>query len=331
MRLLAALALALVLGLARPAGAEVDTLRVSKQFGIGYLQQILMEDLKTIEKHLERAGMKTKVEWSTFRSSDVMIEALISDTLDIASLGLPGMALIADRTRGRLDVKGLSGLNEVDLVLTVRKPGINAIKDFTTADRIAVPAVKVSNQAILLQMAASKLYGEAEWAKLDGLTVSMAHPDATAAMLGGQSEIVANFSSPPFSYRQLKAPGIRKLASSNDIVGSPWMFNAFGATTKFRNENPRTVAAFLAALDETTAAINKDRRWAATEYLRISKDRASVEDILEILDDQANRYTTVPRGLKPWLDFMAKVGTLKQAPAKWEDIFHPEAFRPGQM
>jgi NitT/TauT family transport system substrate-binding protein len=330
MRLFAVLALTALIGFVRPAAAEVDTLRVSKQFGIGYLQQILMEDLKTIEKHAERLGLKTKVEWSTFRSSDVMIEALLSDTLDIASLGLPGLALIADRTRGRLDVKGLAGLNVIDLVLTVRKPGINTLKDFTTNDRIALPAVKVSNQAILLQMAAAKLYGEAEWAKLDGLTVSMAHPDATAAMIGGQSEIVANFSSPPFSYRQLKAPGIRKIATSNEIVGGPWSFNAFGANSKFREQNPKTVAAFLAALDETTAAIVKDKRWAAENYLRITKDRASIEDILEILEDPANRYTTKPEGVKTWVDFMVKVGTLKQAPAKWEDIFHPEAFRAGQ-
>ncbi len=329
MRVLAAFALAL-LAFARPAAAEVDTLRVAKQFGIGYLQQILMEDLGTIEKHAVAQGVKLKVEWSTFRSSDVMIEALLSDTLDISSLGLPGLALIADRTRGRLDVRGLAGLNVIDLVMTVRKPGINSLKDFTGNDRIALPAVKVSNQAILLQMAAAKLYGDTEWAKLDGLTVSMAHPDATAAMIGGQSEIVANFSSPPFSYRQLKAPGIRKIATSNEIIGGPWSFNAFGASSKFREQNPKVVAVFLAALDETTAMIVKDKRWAAENYLRITKDRASIEDILEILEDPANKYTTVPVGVKTWLEFMARVGTLKQAPAQWQDIFHPEAFRPGQ-
>lgn len=323
-------AFALALCLVRPAAAEVDTLRLAKQFGIGYLQLILMEDLKTVEKHAERQGLKTKVEWNTFRSSDVMIDALLSDTLDVASLGLPGLALIADRTRGRLDVRGIAGLNVIDLVLTVRKPGITSLRDFGPNDRIAVPAVKVSNQAILLQMAAAKLYGDAAWARLDGLTVSMAHPDATATMLGGQSEIVANFSSPPFSYRQLAAPGIRKLTSGNEIVGGAWSFNALAASAAFRQKNPKTLAAFLGALDETTAAINKDKKWAAENYLRITKDRASLDDILAILEDPANRYTTVPEGVKTWVDFMAKVGTLRQTPADWRELFHPEMARPGQ-
>jgi NitT/TauT family transport system substrate-binding protein len=64
--------------------------------------------------------------------------------------------------------------------------------------------------------------------------------------------------------------------------------------------------------------------------LRITNDRATVEDILEILNDPANRYTTQPLGVKTWMDFMAKIGMLRSAPARWQDLFHPEAFRAGQ-
>lgn len=39
--------------------------------------------------------------------------------------------------------------------------------------------VKVSMQTILLQMAAAQTFGESNYTKLDGLTVSMAHPDAS--------------------------------------------------------------------------------------------------------------------------------------------------------
>src|SRR6202008_3026731 len=94
-------------------------------------------------------------------------------------------------------------------------------------DRIALPAVKVSMQAMLLQMAAAKELGDAT--KLDALTLSMAHPDATTAMLGGASEITSNFSSAPFQYRQMKAPGIRKLMSSVAILGGPPSLNPIRA------------------------------------------------------------------------------------------------------
>ena len=67
----------------------------------------------------------------------------------------------------------------------VRDPAIKSLKDFKDTHRIALPAVKVSNQAIILQMAAAREFGDAKYAALDHLTVSMSHPDATAAMLGG--------------------------------------------------------------------------------------------------------------------------------------------------
>src|SRR5205085_1694119 len=75
-------------------------------------------------------------------------------------------------------------------------------------DKIALPAVKVSIQAVTLQMAAEKVFGEGQQNRLDSLTVSMSHPDAQVALLSGASEVTAHFSSPPFQYQQLKKPGI---------------------------------------------------------------------------------------------------------------------------
>ncbi len=96
------------------------------------------------------------------------------------------------------------------LYLNTRNPAIKSIKDFTEKDRIALPAVKVSMQAIMLQMAAAKEYGENNYTKLDGLTVSMAHPDGVAALMSGASEITAHFTSPPFQFRELKDPKITR-------------------------------------------------------------------------------------------------------------------------
>ena len=100
-------------------------------------------------------------------------------------------------------------------------------------------------QAIMLQMAAAKEFGDAKFDALDHLTVSMAHPDATAAMLGGQSEITANFSSAPFQYRQMKNPNIRRILTSTELFDEPLSFNVIAATSKFRTENPKLYAAFL--------------------------------------------------------------------------------------
>jgi NitT/TauT family transport system substrate-binding protein len=300
------------------AFAEASTLRVAKQFGLGYIQFMIMEDQKLVEKHAKAAGLgDVKVEWNTFRSSDVMNDALISGNLDFACLGVPGLATIWGKTRGNYDVRAASGLNALPLFLNVRDPSISSIKDFKDSHRIALPAVKVSMQALMLQMAAAKEWGDKEYQKLDPLTVSLAHPDATAMMLGGKSEVVANFSSYPFQARQLKESGIKRITSSVEILGGPSSFNVIATTAKFRNDNPKLYGAFLAALEEATDFVNKDKDKAADAYVKISNDKTPKADILAIMNDRDVKFTTEVFNLGIFTDFMAKVGSLKNPPKDW--------------
>src|SRR5947209_3736976 len=230
-RLAAVAALAAALFVPKVALAEANIVRVAKQFGIGYMQYMVMQEQKLIEKHAKAAGLDVTTEWATFRSSDVMNDALISGSVDFVSLGVPGIITIWSKTRGSAnEVRGVLGLNVAPLMLMVRDPAIKSLKDFKDNHRIALPAVKVSNQAIMLQMAAAKEFGYAKWNALDHLTVSMSHPDATAAMLGGKSEIVANFSSPPFQYRQMKDPTIHRVLNSTELFDEPLSFNIIATT-----------------------------------------------------------------------------------------------------
>jgi NitT/TauT family transport system substrate-binding protein len=306
------------------ARAENQELTVAKQFGLGYLQLMLMEDRNLVEKQAKAAGLgDIKVTWATFRSSDVMNDALISGTVDFVCLGVPGLATIWARTRDRLGVRAASGLNLLPLFLNTRNPAVKTLADFTEQDRIAVPAVKVSMQAIILQMAAAQAFGKTNFAKLDPLTVSMAHPDATGAMVAGRSEVTANFSSPPFQFRQLQTPGIRQVLNSTEVLGGPISFNVVAATDRFRTANPRLYASFLAALDEATALINADKRAAAEAYLRLSGDRSPIDDIMAMMNDPAIEFTTVPYNLFKMVDFMYETGGIKTKPASWRDLFFP--------
>ena len=322
--------LAALCALAIPSGAhaEANVLRVAKQFGVAYMQFMVLEDQKMIEKHAKAAVLgHVSVEFNQFRSSDVMNDALISGSVDFVSLGIPGIITIWSKTKGTpIDVKAASGLNVSPLMLLVRDPAIQSIRDFRDHHKIAMPAVKVSMQAIMLQMAAAKEFGEAKFNALDHLTVSMAHPDATAAMLGGPSEVVANFSSAPFQYRQMKNPNIRRILTSTDLFEEPLSFNVIATTSKFRRENPKLYGAFLAALKEATDYINADKRRAAEIYLKITKERTPVEDIMEVLADPAIQYTVKVGGIQSFVSFMSKVGTLKNPPADWKEMFFPEAL-----
>ena len=306
------------------AHAEQSELRIAKQYGLLYMQMMVMEDQKIIEKNAKAAGLgDLKVTWATFRSSDVMNDALLSASIDFVCLGIPGIATIWAKTKGGMDVKAASGFNFVPLQLNTRSAHIKSIRDLTDKNKIALPAVKVSMQAIILQMAAAQTFGEANYTKLDGLTVSMAHPDAMATFLSGAGEIDNHFTSPPFIQKELERPGITKVLNSVDVLGGPISFNVVATTTKFHNENPRLYAVFMKSLEEATEFINRDKRGAAEIYIRMTKDKSSVDDILKIINDPQIEYSLMPKNIMKMVDFMHKSGTIKVKPASWKDLFFP--------
>ena len=326
LRPLVAVTLALLaVGQPGHALAEAPALRAATQYGLGYVQYMIMEDQKFVEKNAKAAGLgDITVEWNTFRSSDVMNDALISGAVEFVSLGVPGLITIWDRTKGNLGVMGASGLNALPLNLMVRGD-IKSLKDFKPEHKIALPAVKIANQAILLQMAAEKEFGIGQHTRLDANTVSMAHPDATIAMIGGNQDIVANFSSIPFQGRQAKTPGISKLTGSTEILGGPFSFNIVATTSKFRSENPKLYKAFLDALKEATELINKDKQQTAEIYQRVSKDKSPIADILALLNDPENEFTTRVTPIDSFIQFMARTGTFKNKPQTAKDLLFPEA------
>jgi NitT/TauT family transport system substrate-binding protein len=283
-----------------------------------------MEEQKLVEKHAKANGIPDlKVGWAKFAGGNVMNDALLSNSLQFASGGVAPLVTLWARTRGNLDVKAVAAIDSMPLLLNTRNPNVKTIKDFTDKDRIALPAVKVSIQAITLQMAAEKTFGDGQQGRLDPLTVTLSHPDAQIALLSGQSEITAHFGSPPFQYQQLKNPAIHTVLNSYDVLGGPATFNVVWTSSKFRAENPRIYDAFVKALDEAIGQINADRRAAAETYLRISKDKDTVQDIVAMLNDPAIVFTTTPQSVMKYVDFMLRTGAIKVRPDSWKDLFFP--------
>lgn len=202
-----AFASGLLLMFVPPAAAEVREVRIAQQFGVAYLPLMVMKNTRLIERQADRLGVgPLKVTWTTFSSGADMNTALISGSLDFASGGVGPVLQIWGRTQGNLNVKGVASLGSLPLYLNTVNPAVKTLRDLSDKDRIALPAVKVSIQAVLLQMAAAQTFGEANYAALDRLTVSMSHPQATAALLSG-TEITAHFTNSPFQEQQLQWPG----------------------------------------------------------------------------------------------------------------------------
>ena len=315
---------ALVVGVT-PARAETSEVRAAQQFGLSYLGLMIMEDSKLVEKHAKAMGLgDVAVTWAKLGGPGAMNDALLSGSLDFATGGVPSLITLWSKTHGTPnEVRGVGALNSMPVDLVTSNPNVKSIRDFTDQDKIAVTTVKVSTQALLLQMAAAKEFGEQNYAKLDPLTVSLPHPDAMTALLAGSGTITAHFSSPPFQYQEVARPGIRKILNNYEILGGPATFNVVWSTTKFRDANPKTYAAFVAALDEATTTINRDKRGAAGVYKRMSGTKESVDELVRMMEDPLVDYTQAPKSIMKTAEFMAKVGTIKDKPSSWKDLFFP--------
>src|SRR6185295_9182318 len=174
---------ALLAALATPSRAETGTIKIGKQYGLPYIQFVMMEDQKLIEKHAKLQGLPDlKVEWATLGGPAQINDGLISGAIDVGAVGLPNLITLWEKTRSNVKVRAIAGLNFMPLILLTRDPRIKTLNDYGEKDRIALPSVKISMQAILLEMAAAKEFGDANYEKLDSLTVSMGHPDAFAAL-----------------------------------------------------------------------------------------------------------------------------------------------------
>src|SRR5262245_41912103 len=261
--------LTLTLFAAATAAAQVPEIRFARQFSMGYLQFNVMEKHHLVEKHAKAAGVpEVKVVWATFNSPAAMNDALLSGSIDIVSGGVPGLLTIWARTQGTANaVKGIAAFTSQPVLLNTRNPNVKSIADFTDQDKIAVPAVKISVQAMMLQMAAAKQWGQANYAKLDALTVGMSPPDATVALLSDSAGITSVFSVPPFQHQQLEKEGIRTVLNSYEVFGGPHTFTLAWTSSQFRDKNPALYKALVGAFDEATQMLNKDIKPAAQYWI----------------------------------------------------------------
>lgn len=305
--------------------AEVAEIKIARQFGISFLPLHVMQDKKLFEKHAKAAGLDTQATYLQIAGGASQNDALLSGSIHIAGGGIPPLAILWARTKGTPnEVKAIAAKNAAPIMLLTRESRIKSIRDFTEKDRIAMPVARISGGAIILQMASQKEFGKGNEFKFDNLSVSMATPDATAALLSGGGEINNHFSEPPFQYQALKRSGIQSILKSYDVLGGVTTYNLVWTSAKFHAENPKTYRVFLAAFNEAIQEIYKDRKGAAESYIRITKEKISVDELLELINNPEFEFTMTPKNMMKIVSFMSEVGHIKVKPESWKDLFFPE-------
>ncbi|MDR1957193.1 MAG: ABC transporter substrate-binding protein [Treponema sp.] len=296
-------------------------LRISKQYGVNYLPLIVLEGRKLIEKNAAEAGLgDVTVEWVTFGGGATANDALLSGTVDLISGGIAPFVRLWDKTGG--NVKSLGTLDQSPLIFNSSNPDVRVLADFTERDRIAVPSVKVSIQALVLQAQAAKEFGRENYDKIDHLTVALSHPDALVALTSGKSEITAHFTNEPFASVEQQNPGIHQVFTSYDVFGARHSTNLVSTTADFYNKNPALAAVILKSLKEADEWISANRAEAAQLYLDVTKSNEPVELLLSIISREEITYATAPLNVTFFSDFLYETGAIERKPSQ-DELFFP--------
>jgi NitT/TauT family transport system substrate-binding protein len=311
--------------LGRGARAEASGVRIVKQYGLPYLPLMVMEHEKLVEKHAARLGLASlAVEWPTLGGPGAMIDGLLSGQVDFGVTGAPGLLTLWDKTVGTpREVRALSAVPLQPFMLVTNNPAVKTIADFTDQDRIAVPTAKISAQALCLEMAAARLWGDANYEKLDSLTVTLAHPEAATGVMSGKSPVNSHYAVSPFYYYELATPGVHLVLKSSDTLGGAHVNGVLVAAPAFVRDNPAITKAVLAAQEEANDFIRAHPGDAAAIYIALAKDTHGVEAMTKMIVDPDNVWTTVPQKSMTFASFMHKVGRLKHLPETWKDVFLP--------
>lgn len=290
--------------------------------GISYMPLVIMREERLLEKHAASLGLDATLRWERFPSAGAMYDALLSGKLAFASGGVTQLLTSWDRTRSGARVRGVAALNAMPLSLVTSNPRVRTIADFKPKDRIALPAVRTSIQAVVLAMAEEKAFGKGRAGELDPLTVALGHPEATAAILGGKSDVDAHFSSAPFMYEELAKPAVHEVLNSYAVLGGPHTYNAVWTTTVFHDAHPKAYEAFVGALQEALERIRADPAAAAAIWVKAEgvKD-LSAKQVEEIIRKPGNEWTTTPKKFMAFAKFMDRNGLISTEPADWRELF----------
>ncbi len=320
-----------LLGIAgvRPAGADVASLRIVTPPDLAMLPLVVAAHGHLIEQQAEARGLHNlTVQWFTPNGGNP-IEQLLNGQADVvATTDLVGFLMAWDeRTGTPQEIRGLAALAQMPYQLLSRNPAIATIRNLSQKDRIAVPAVKTSLPAVMLEMAAADEWGAAHYDRLDPLTVAQSSDAADTALHSGKGDIDTDFSRMPYADDERGDPAIHRVMDSFDIAG-PHSIALLVTTAQFRDANPALCAALVGALGDADSFIKGGRGAAAEIYDKAQNSNdISVEDLTDMLGDPDTAFNAAPAGIQRIAAFLHQIGRLKHSPDSWQQLFFPEIYK----
>src|SRR5262245_50985904 len=271
--------------------------RFVQQRGLLYIPVDIMVSGGILQQEATRLGLgKVEATATALSGPGAILDALLSGAADYGTAALPSLLTLWERTRNSAnEVKAVGTMSNGAMTLYTINPNVKTLADFTDKDRIAVPTVKLSFNAMMLQMAAEQLWNDPH--RLDHLTVSLGHPDAVTALAAGygKATITAHIGVQPFTDRGLKLAGAHIITDSRKVFGGPLTQIVLLASKQTKEKDPALFKAVAAALREAIRVANADKRAAAALWKEVHKAPDSIDELVAQLDDPGFEFTARPQ------------------------------------
>ena len=317
--------------IAAPAIVSAQTpLTVSfvQQRGLLYLPVDMMVTGGVLQQEATRLGLgKVEATARTLSGPSAITDALLSGSANYGAAALPSLLTLWDKTHGTPnEVRAVGTMSNGAMVLYTINPNVKTIADFTDKDRIAVPSVRISFNAMMLEMAAEKLWNDPH--RLDRLTVGLGHADAVAALSAGygSATVTAHIAVQPFTDRGLKLPGAHVVADSREVFGGPLTQVTLLAAKQTRDKDPTLFKAVGNALESSIKMCNADKPAAAALWKKAQNASESVDELLALLDDPGFEFTSQPHRIAYFAAFLQRVGNMKSKVGDWKELFWETAY-----
>jgi NitT/TauT family transport system substrate-binding protein len=317
--------------MAAPAIVAAQTalqVRFVQQRGLLYLPVDMMVSGGVLQQEATKLGLgKVDATATTLSGPAPVIDALLSGSADYGAAALPSLLTLWDKTHGTPnEVRAVGTMSNGAMVLYTINPNVKTIADFTEQDRIAVPSVRISFNAMMLEMAAEKLWNDPH--RLDHLTVGLGHADAVAALSAGygSATVTAHIAVQPFTDRGLKLPGAHVVADSREVFGGPLTQVTLLATKPTKDKDPTLFKAVGNALEQSIRLCSADKRAAAVLWKKAQNASESVDELFALLSDPGFEFTSQPHRIATFAAFLNRIGSMKSKVADWKDLFWETAY-----
>jgi NitT/TauT family transport system substrate-binding protein len=302
---------------------ESNEIRIIGSIGLQFLPTYVTIDKQLIEKHAKLLGIENpKVTLNMVTNGGAINDALISNNSDVGQVPGPALVLLWSRTRGAQAIRGIVAGSEIPPVLVTIDPRIKTIDDYGEKDRIAMPTVRISSYAIMMQMAAEQKYGFDQRAKFDPMSVPLNFAEIMSSLTSGGTEVKSAIVVPPFTQYLLETGKVRQVLSLDDVLGGHGTLNVFATTERFHSQNPKAYAAVKAGLMEAMDVIRDNPREAAEIYMKHEPNKNGTDWVEKLIRDKtATGFTADPHRFEKLSAFLYKSKIVNAQPASWKDLF----------